>query len=69
MRALEEKILTGCGIWLAVLPFTGFPQTWKDGLTILTGVIIIYLAAILWRKPRSQPVPHAGPLAHEETTH
>ena len=50
MRLLEEKVLIGCGVWLLLLPFTGFPRSWKSVLTAITGMVVIYLAALLWRK-------------------
>ena len=52
MKALEEKILIGLGIWLVILPFTGVPRSWKNALISITGLIVVYLAALLWRKDR-----------------
>lgn len=52
MKDAQEKIVIGLGIWLMVLPFTGFPRSWKTVLTIATGVVVIYLGALLWRSAR-----------------
>ena len=59
MKALEEKILIGLGVWLAVLPFTGVPRSWKNALISITGLVVVYLAALLWRKTRTRHA-HAG---------
>ena len=50
MRVTSEKILIGCGVWLAVLPFTGFPHSWKTVLTVATAAVILYVAVVLWRR-------------------
>ena len=38
-----KKILT-IGIWVAILPFLGFPITIKNILFILTGLLIMYIS-------------------------
>lgn len=50
MRVTQEKILIGLGIWLFILPFTGFPQSWKTWLTAITGLVVVYLAALLLKR-------------------
>jgi hypothetical protein len=52
MKATKEKILIGCGVWMLVLPFTGFPRSWKTALTFVTGVLVAYIALLLWRSSR-----------------
>lgn len=51
MKSLE-KIVIGLGLWLAVLPFLGFPLGWKSVLTAATGIVLMYLGALLYRKFR-----------------
>ena len=40
----KERILLLLGVWVAVLPYLGFPYSWKDILFVLTGLGIIYLS-------------------------
>lgn len=54
MKLTQEKIIIGLGIWLLVLPFTGFPSSWKTLLTVATGVVVIYLGALLFKKARTR---------------
>ncbi len=49
MKSSAEKIIIGCGVWLIILPFTGFPRSWKNAILIITGVVILYLGTRLWR--------------------
>jgi hypothetical protein len=39
----SKKFLT-IGIWVAILPFLGFPYIIKNILFVLTGLTIIYIA-------------------------
>ena len=41
----RKQSLLILGIWLMVLPFLGFPSSWKTSMLFLTGVsiIIIYI--------------------------
>ena len=59
MKLIHEKIIIGCGIALIILPFTGFPSSWKTVLTMLIGIIVIYLGAIIYKTIRT----------HEQTAH
>ncbi|KKP86346.1 MAG: hypothetical protein UR90_C0032G0002 [Parcubacteria group bacterium GW2011_GWC1_35_8] len=40
------------GIWVAILPFLGFPYSWKDILTTLSGFAIIYASFVLYKKSK-----------------
>lgn len=40
----KERMLFFVGIWVAVLPFLGFPNSWRKILFVLSGLAIIYLA-------------------------
>lgn len=50
MKSRKEKALIGLGVWLFVLPFLGFPQTWKTWLVAATGLAIVYFAALLLKQ-------------------
>jgi len=45
----KARILLFLGIWVAVLPYLGFPYSWKDILSFLTGLIIIFFSYVLYR--------------------
>ena len=40
------------GIWVAILPFLGFPYSWKDILTTLSGFGIIYASFVLYKESK-----------------
>jgi uncharacterized membrane protein len=54
MKFAQEKVLLGCGVWLIILPFLGFPQVWKDILITVTGVVVTYVGALLYKKFRTR---------------
>ncbi len=60
MKLLQEKVVIGCGVWLIILPFTGFPRSWKTVLTILTGVVIAYVGALIFKKARKDSRHQGG---------
>lgn len=43
-------ILFVLGIWLAILPYTGFPYSWKNVLTTFTGLGIIFFSYIFYKE-------------------
>ena len=40
----------GLGIWVAILPYLGFPYSWKTVLFTLTGLGIIYLSYVMYQE-------------------
>ncbi len=38
------------GIWVAILPYLGFPQSWKNILFLLTGLGLAYFGYILYKE-------------------
>lgn len=50
MKYIQEKIVVACGVLLIILPLTGFPRSWKSVISVLVGVVIIYLGALLYKK-------------------
>lgn len=51
------------GIWVAILPFLGFPAAWKRVLAVLSGAAIAYIAYVI-NKQRSVPLKEVRPM-HE----
>lgn len=44
----KERILFFIGIWVAILPYLGFYESWRRVLFIMTGLSIIYLAYLFY---------------------
>ena len=38
------------GIWVAILPYLGFPSSWKDVLFTLTGLGFAYFSYVLYKE-------------------
>jgi hypothetical protein len=47
------RALLGVGIWVTVLPYLGFPASWKSVLFTLSGFGLIYLSFLLYRESKS----------------
>lgn len=52
MRMKKARTLLGLGIWVSILSFLGFPQSWKDVLFLLTGFGLIYFSYILYKESK-----------------
>ena len=50
----KARILLFLGTWIAVLPYLGFPYSWKDTLSFLTGLILICLSYLLYKDYKSK---------------
>lgn len=48
----KERTLIGLGIWVALLPFLGFYESWRKILFGITGIIIIYLAYLFYTEAK-----------------
>jgi len=46
----KQKIIFFLGIWVAILPFLGFPGAWKQIFFLITGVALAYLGYLLNRE-------------------
>lgn len=44
----KEKGLFFVGFFILVLPFLGFPNSWKTVMFVIVGIIIIYLAYLFY---------------------
>lgn len=46
----KARTLLTLGIWVAILPYLGFPYTWKNTLITLTGLALVYFSYILYKQ-------------------
>lgn len=46
----KDAIITVLGVWIAILPFLGFPGSWRTVLLVLTGLLIVGLGLKLRRE-------------------
>lgn len=46
----KARTLLILGIWVAVLPYLGFPFIWKNILFTITGLVLMYFSYILYRE-------------------
>ncbi|MCX6753987.1 MAG: hypothetical protein NTV03_02960 [Candidatus Nomurabacteria bacterium] len=49
---LKERKLFLIGVWVAILPFLGFFESWRKILFVLTGIGIIYLAYLFYNEAK-----------------
>lgn len=42
------------GIWVAVLPYLGFPQSWKNILFTVLGLVLIYISFVLYSELKAK---------------
>jgi hypothetical protein len=50
----KEKTLLILGLWIAMLPFLGFPDTWRKIFFVLTGLAIMYLAYLFYLEVKAR---------------
>jgi len=46
----KARIFLVLGIWITVLPYLGFPYSWKDLLTTFSGLGLICASFMLYRE-------------------
>ncbi len=44
----KERTLLIIGIWVTILPYLGFPESWRKMLFLITGIAIMYLAYLFY---------------------
>jgi hypothetical protein len=52
----RSRKLLFLGIWIAVLPYLGFPSGWKSILFSLTGLGIMYFSYVLYSEQKESEV-------------
>ncbi len=54
------RLLLVLGIWVAVLPYLGFPYSWKDILFLVSGLSLVYISFILYREKKASEASDQG---------
>ena len=44
----KVRVLLALGVWVTILPYLGFPYSWKDILFTITGLALIYVGYLLY---------------------
>ena len=50
----RERILLFLGIWVAVLPYLGFPSSWKSILFSASGMALVYYSYVLYKESKAK---------------
>ena len=50
----KSRIFLIVGIWIAVLPYLGFPYSWKNILFTLSGLGLIGFSYIIYRESKTK---------------
>jgi uncharacterized membrane protein YuzA (DUF378 family) len=50
----KEKTLLIIGLWVMIIPFSGFPSNWRAIIFIITGICIVYLAYLFYGEARAR---------------
>src|SRR3989344_2626179 len=48
----KARMLLFLGVWVAVLPYLGFPYPWKNVLFVITGAGLIYFSYVLYQESK-----------------
>lgn len=52
----KARIFFVLGIWITILPYSGFPYSWKDTLVTLSGLGLVYLSFTLYRELKAKEI-------------
>lgn len=50
----KERTLLFIGIWVAILPYLGFPNSWRQWLFVISGLAIMYLAYLFRQEAKTR---------------
>ena len=63
----KARILLFLGIWVAVLPYLGFPYSWKETLFTISGLGLIYFSYMLYQESKAEEVKDLPAQAEKKT--
>lgn len=49
------------GIWVAILPYLGFPYSWKDILGTLSGLGLVYVSFMIYKESKKNEIKKEKP--------
>lgn len=58
----KARILLVLGVWITILPYLGFPYSWKDILTALSGIGLVYVSFALYKESKKRETKKEKPL-------
>ncbi len=64
----KARVLLVISIWLAILPYLGFPYSWKGVLTTLTGLGLVYFSYTIYLEHKVKKERSKGVSPVEEET-
>jgi membrane protein implicated in regulation of membrane protease activity len=50
----KERTLLILGLWVAILPSLGFPNSWRTVLFVITGIALMYLAYLFYKQAKER---------------
>lgn len=50
----KERTLFIIGVWVAILPYLGFFESWRKVLFVITGIALIYLAYLFYTEAKNR---------------
>ena len=50
----KARILLILGVWVAILPYLGFPYFWKQVLLTISGLGLVYMAFLFYKIYKSE---------------
>lgn len=50
----KERTLFVIGVWVAVLPFLGFPNSWREVFFVITGLALVCLAYLFYNQAKTR---------------
>lgn len=57
----KTRILLILGIWITILPYLGFPYSWKDVLITLSGLGLIGVSYMLYQESKIKEIIEEKP--------
>ena len=63
---LKIQLILILGIWVAIMPFLGFPVSWRKPIFIISGLAIAYLA---YASAKNKTVTPISPLSPKTETY
>ena len=50
----KERTLLFIGIWVGILPYLGFPNSWRTVFFVITGLSLVYLAYLFYQQTKAR---------------